>query len=134
MFITTQYVNEAAYCDYVGVMANGRLLMVETPEGLRRRAMGGDIIHLHTAEGLTEAQRTTLASQPFVQEGKVTRLRGQGTEIVVENASTALPLLLDWCHAQHIEVESASEYMPLYDDIFVELIRQETAVAEQTHD
>ena len=32
LFITTQYVGEAAYCDYVGVMADGRLVMVETPE------------------------------------------------------------------------------------------------------
>ncbi|MCA9953382.1 MAG: ABC transporter ATP-binding protein [Anaerolineales bacterium] len=134
MFVTTQYVNEAAYCDYVGVMANGRLLMVETPEGLRRRAMGGDIIHLQTAQVLTEAQRTELASQPFVTDSKVTRMRGQGIEIVVDDASVALPLLLDWCHEQDIVVESASEHMPLYDDIFVELIRQETAVVEDIND
>ena len=134
MFVTTQYVNEAAYCDYVGVMANGRLLMVETPEGLRRRAMGGDIIHLQTAQVLTETQRTELANQPFVKDSKVTRMRGQGIEIVVDDASVALPLLLDWCHEQDIVVESASEHMPLYDDIFVELIRQETAVAEDIND
>lgn len=134
LFITTQYVNEAAHCDYVGVMADGRLLMVETPEGLRHRAMGGDIIHLHTARFMTEEQVATLASQPFVIDGKVSRLRGKGIEMVVEDASVTLPQLLDWCHSQNIEVESASEHMPIYDDIFVELIRQETAKLEEPHD
>lgn len=130
LFVTTQYVGEAAYCDYVGVMADGRLLMVETPKGLRRRALGGDIIRLSSATFLTEEQFNTLRSQPFVHEGKVSRLRDRGIEIVVEDASATLPLLLEWCQAQQIPVESASEHVPLYDDVFVQLIEQETAVAK----
>ncbi len=133
LFITTQYVSEAAYCDYVGIMANGRLLMVETPDGLRRRALGGDIIHMHTTSILTEAQFDALQQQPFVLDNKVNRLRGNGIEIVVNDASLSLPLLLDWCHSQEISVESASEHFPVFDDVFVELIRQETAVAEAVH-
>jgi ABC-2 type transport system ATP-binding protein len=130
LFITTQYVAEAAYCDYVGIMADGRLLMVETPEELRRRALGGDIIHLHTASILTESQFNTLQQQPFVLDNKVNRLRGNGLEVVVDDASLTLPHLLDWCQAQNIGVESASEHVPVFDDVFVELIRQETAEKE----
>jgi ABC-2 type transport system ATP-binding protein len=44
LFITTQYVGEAVYCDIVGVMAKGELVAVGTPEGLRKRAMGGDLV------------------------------------------------------------------------------------------
>ncbi|MAU01444.1 MAG: ABC transporter [Anaerolineaceae bacterium] len=134
LFITTQYVSEAAYCDYVGIMANGRLLMVETPEGLRRRALGGDIIHLHTTSIVSETDFHALQKQPFVLDNKVNRLRGNGIEIVVDDASVALPLLLDWCHSQEIGVESASEHVPVFDDVFVELIRQETAVPETVND
>src|SRR5262245_22771496 len=46
LFVTTQYVGEAAYCDYVAVMRKGRLLAVDTPTGLRHRVLGGEIIHL----------------------------------------------------------------------------------------
>lgn len=42
LFITTQYVGEAAYCDRVGVLAEGRLIAVDTPDGLRREAYGGN--------------------------------------------------------------------------------------------
>ena len=130
LFITTQYVSEASYCDYVGIMANGRLLMVETPDGLRRRALGGDIIHLHTQTILNEAQFNSLRSQSFVIDNQGSRLRDNGIEIIVEDASMALPLLLDWCHEQEIKVESASEHVPVFDDVFVKLIRQATAVSE----
>jgi ABC-2 type transport system ATP-binding protein len=42
LFITTQYVGEAAYCDLVGVLVDGHLVVVDTPEGLRRRAFAYD--------------------------------------------------------------------------------------------
>src|SRR4029078_3511966 len=46
LFVTTQYVGEAAYCDMVGVMRAGRLIHVDTPDGLRRKALGGEVIKL----------------------------------------------------------------------------------------
>lgn len=126
LFITTQYVGEAAYCDYVGVMANGRLLMVETPEDLRRRALGGEILHLQPADYFSQAHLLTLREQPFVLAGQASRLRDGVIEIVVDDASAALPRLLDWSQGQNIAIESASEYVPPYDDIFVQIINQET--------
>lgn len=131
LFVTTQYVGEAAYCDYVGVMANGRLLMVETPDNLRRRALGGDIIHLYTREFLTEEQFNKLRNQPFVLTGQASRLLNRGVEMVVNNASVTLPLLVQWCQDQGIEIDSTSEYVPLFDDVFVQLIEQETAVTPE---
>lgn len=126
LFVTTQYVGEAAYCDYVGVMAEGRLLVVDTPDGLRRRALGGQIIHLHTQKIIRESELEKLRKQPFVLEGRITRLRGNGLELTVDDASATLPLLMEWCQDQGIKVESASEYVPVFDDIFVDLIEQET--------
>src|SRR5512143_371187 len=46
IFITTQYVSEADNCDLVGVMNEGRLVLVDTPDRLRQRAMGGDVVEL----------------------------------------------------------------------------------------
>jgi ABC-2 type transport system ATP-binding protein len=133
LFINTQYVGEAAYCDYVGVMANGRLLMVETPDNLRRYVLGGDVLHLHTSTFLTEDQFDRLRAQPFVLDGKVNRLRSRGVEIVVDDAGTTLPLLLQWCQEQQVSVESAGQHVPNFDDIFVELINQETSRVEAAH-
>lgn len=40
IFVTTQYVEEAAHCDLVTVLADGRAVVTDTPQGLRRRAFG----------------------------------------------------------------------------------------------
>jgi ABC-2 type transport system ATP-binding protein len=134
LFITTQYVSEASYCDYVGLMVDGRLLMVDTPDGLRRRALGGDVIHLHTTSILNQEQFNALKAQDFVLASKVSRLRNNGVEIVVEDASLTLRLLLEWCQMEQIGVESASEHLPVFDDVFVKLIKQEAAAAEAVND
>ncbi len=127
LFVTTQYVGEASYCDYIGVMVEGRLLMVETPDGLRRHAMGGDVIHLHTRRYMSEDEFEQLKAQPFVLAQKVERLKSRGVEIVVDDASEALPLLLEWCHDTDIPVESASEHVAHFDEVFVELVQAESA-------
>lgn len=123
LFITTQYVGEAAYCDYVGVMARGRLLMVETPEGLRRRAFGGEVVDLHTKERLTFKDRKSLRQLPFVTGKIKLHENDNGVRIVVDEASRAIPALLEWCQEEYLPVESIEEYLPPFDDVFVELVK-----------
>jgi len=123
LFITTQYVGEAAYCDYVGVMARGRLLMVETPDGLRRRAFGGEVIDLHTKERLNFKDRKNLRKLPFVKGG-VKPINENGVRIIVDEASTAIPALLTWCQQEYVTVESIKEYLPPFDHVFVELVKE----------
>src|SRR5688572_13996805 len=99
LFVTTQYVGEAAYCDLVGVMYEGRLLMVATPENLRKKAFGGEIVGIRTTEEIRPEQRHHLEGLPFVQS-KVKMLNDQDIEVIVDEASTAMPLLLEWSKAQ----------------------------------
>ena len=42
LIVTTQYVDEAANCDLVAMLVDGRILRVDTPDGLRRAAFGND--------------------------------------------------------------------------------------------
>lgn len=123
LFVTTQYVGEAAYCDKVGVMADGRLLMLETPQDLRRRAYGGEVVDLHTKERLTHKDLQRLSKLPFVC-ARTKRLDDvNGVRLIVDNASTAIPALLDWCHQEYVTTESVEEYLPPFDDVFVELVK-----------
>lgn len=126
LFVTTQYVGEAAYCDLVGVMYDGRLLMVATPENLRKKAFGGEIVGIRTTEGIRFEQRHQLESLPFVQ-GSVKVINDQEVEVIVDEASTAIPLLLEWTQAQKVTVETIEEHSPPFDDVFVRIIEKETA-------
>lgn len=124
LFITTQYVGEAAYCDLVGVMYAGRLLMIETPDGLRRKAYGGDVVGIRTAEALSLEQRHQLESLPFMH-GKVKVINDQEVEVIVAETNTAIPLLMEWCQAQNLTVESIEAKSLPFDDVFVKIIETE---------
>jgi ABC-2 type transport system ATP-binding protein len=125
LFVTTQYVGEAAYCDLVGVMYDGRLLMVETPEGLRKKAFGGEIVSIKTSEWIKFESRKKLESLPFVH-GKIKVISDQEIELIVDEASTAIPALIEACKAERIELETIEEISPPFDDVFVKLIEMET--------
>lgn len=126
LFITTQYVGEAAYCDLVGVMYEGRLLMVETPENLRKKAFGGEIVSIKTSEWIRYEDRKKLETLPFVQ-GKIKVINDSEIEVVVDEASTAMPALMEASKAARINIETMEEITPPYDDVFVRLIERETA-------
>ncbi|MFW6068344.1 MAG: ABC transporter ATP-binding protein [Chloroflexota bacterium] len=121
LFVTTQYVSESNYCDYVGVLHEGRLLMVDTPEGLRYRAYGGDIVDLIATERITYEQRNALAELEYVH-GAPERVSQQHLRLIVDEAATAVMKLVSWCEKSGIIVDSVEEYQPPFDDVFVALV------------
>lgn len=124
LFITTQYVGEAAYCDLVGVMYGGRLLTIETPDELRRKAYGGDVIGIRTNEEMRFEHRQQLESLPFVR-GKTKIVSDQEIEVIVDDAGTAISLLLEWFQAQKLTVAMMEQKSPSFDDVFIRLIETE---------
>ena len=124
LFVTTQYVGEAAYCDLVGVMYDGRLLMVETPDGLRKKAFGGELVSIKTSEVVRYEQRKKLETLLFVQ-GNVKVISDQEIDVIVDEASTAIPSLMEFCKTEGINVETIEEISPPFDDVFVKLIEKE---------
>jgi ABC-2 type transport system ATP-binding protein len=126
LFVTTQYVGEAAYCDLVGVMYEGKLLMVETPENLRKKAFGGEIISIKTSDVVRYEHRKKIEGLPFVR-GKVKVMGDQEIEVIVDEASTAMPALVEFCKTEGIRIETIEEISPPFDDVFVKLIEKETS-------
>jgi ABC-2 type transport system ATP-binding protein len=130
LFVTTQYVGEAAYCDLVGVMRAGRLLHIDTPEGLRRTAMGGDVIKL-----VVNAPRSLDAIQLLQRHPAISDVRRSRTApgllyVYTEDASATLPQIFElFKDHPDITIEQAQEYQPPFDDIFIRLMEQ----AEDNH-
>ena len=124
LFITTQYVGEAAYCDLVGVMYGGRLLMIETPDGLRRKAYGGDVIGIRTNEEIRFEHRQQLDSMPFIH-GKVKIINDQEIEVIVDDVSSAVAILLEWFQTQKLTVAMMDQKLPSFDEVFIRIIETE---------
>lgn len=128
VFVTTQYVSEADNCDLVGVQNNGKLLLVDTPQGLRHHAYGGDMVDFHTEQPFDFQAEAMLRSLPFVR-AKTIRTGPDSMRIVVDQASTATAELMEWAQQQNIQVEAVEEYAPSFEDVFVELVRPEVGNA-----
>jgi len=59
VFVTTHFLEEAEYCDWVSFIDRGRLIADDAPENLRARFAGGYRIHVETPPGShAEAIRT----------------------------------------------------------------------------
>ncbi len=122
LLVTTQYVGEAAYCDYIGVLADGRLLTIETPDGLRRAAYGGDLIDVEFAARPHESDVRALEQALGATHTSATS--PVSVRYVVPEAATAIPLLGTWSSDKGIDIEAAEQHVPPFDDVFVELVER----------
>jgi ABC-2 type transport system ATP-binding protein len=123
LFVTTQYVGEAAYCDFVGVMSEGSLLSVNTPEGLRREAYGGDIIKLGSTERIDYQLRQEIQNLPDLKS-KILSATDYEMQLLVDDDATAIPYLVEYFRDRKKSINSVEGYYPSYDDVFVKLIEK----------
>lgn len=131
LVVTTQVVSEAIYCDYVAVMRKGRILAVETPENLRRMALGGEIIDL-TLKNSEDVHRALEVLKRWKDVVKAVH-RSPNLEaeadihVVVENAREWLPEVLTRLANQkpRISVESAAPIDVSYDEVFIRIMQQD---------
>jgi ABC-2 type transport system ATP-binding protein len=139
LLITTQIVSEAMYCDYVAVMRQGRLLAIDTPQNLKRRALGGEIIHLTLANPANLAKAIgALRRYPHVKEVRHVPESDRELYVTVDDAGDWLPEVLNVLEdpqGPNIVVESAEELALTFDDVFIRIIRQwEAQPEDQTAD
>jgi hypothetical protein len=94
------------------------------PEELRRRALGGHAIDVETTGNFDPA---ALTAQPEVLSVRST---GARTFLaMVDDAGSAMPVVLEAIAASGGEVESAREYRPSFDDVFAALLEQAEAAS-----
>lgn len=122
LVVTTQYVGEAEECDEVALIAGGRLIALATPDELRRRALGGEVVEIETT-GVFDAR--ALQAIPSVRS-----VRQPGPRqlwVITEDAGAATPAIVEAVTNAGGEVASAREYRPTFDEVFAELVQRQTA-------
>ncbi len=118
LVVSTQYIDEADYCNRVAVLRAGRLLALGTPEALRRQAFGGDVLELHSGD-LTARSARALHSLPAVHE--VEQVGLDSLRVVVDSARLAIPQLITELAKYGVAVESVGERRPSFDEVFLRL-------------
>jgi ABC-2 type transport system ATP-binding protein len=121
LVVTTQYVGEAAYCDRVAVLASGRVLALDTPEGLRRLAYGGDLVDVSFP---TRPAPSVVQYLDTLNTGSHSWIDDQTIRLVVDDGGVAVPEIVKWTTENQVELGKAEVHMAAFDDIFVELIEK----------
>lgn len=131
LVVTTQYVGEAAYCDMVGVIVDGRLVAYETPTDLRHRALGGIPVDLAFATapgdtildsiravaGITRLERLDLLRYELLCEGDVGSVLADIAEVGASH---------------NVEIASLAERPTNFDDVFTHLVKRDSQAMART--
>jgi ABC-2 type transport system ATP-binding protein len=127
LIVTTQYVVEAEYGDDVAILSSGELAALGTPRELRRQALGGDTIEVHTTgnTGFTADLMETLKSCTGVV--KLASPAFNALRVTAVDSASALPKIMACLQENGIEIETVSSVIPAFDDAFVRLVEQHRA-------
>lgn len=121
IFLTTQYVTEADYCDQVAVLREGKLLVLGTPSEIRRQAVGGDTLELET-DGLSHGSLAELRQVPGIR--KLTIISAELAHLIVDDAAAALPQVHRAVESLGLPVKRLGVRQVSFDEVFVHLMEQ----------
>ncbi len=128
IFVTTQYVTEADYCDKVAILNRGRVLAIGEPERIRRDAFGGDVVNL-SLDFISPQAIEIIRHVPGVTY--VQFLNTQDLKLTVTEGGETVPLIISALQEASISVKTIEQYRPDFEEVFVRLMEQDRAEEEE---
>jgi len=123
ILVNTHYMDDAALCDRLGIMRNGYLDAVGTPEELRHKTIRGDTVELvcsnpKNAKSLLEGEEYVFSVQS----------QDKWLRVTVANADAAIPKIVSKLDRAGISVDQIRASEAKLEDVFLKLAsREETA-------
>ncbi len=117
VFVTTHYMDEAEYCDRLGLIYRGELIASGAPEKLKTELMREDVLEVH-CDRPHEAMEV-IAAMPGVKEAA---LFGRGLHVVTDKGEQVLRDLQAMLPAKGFAVERIEPVAASLEDVFVSLV------------
>jgi ABC-2 type transport system ATP-binding protein len=123
VLVTTHYMDEAEYCTRIGILSDGRLLALDTPDQLKERLpgrmwevlVGGE--YLERPDALLPGL-TVLSQMPGVQRAS---LAGDHLRVLAQ-PGVGQEDLVGWLQANSIQDALVVPSQPAMEDVFMSLI------------
>ena len=106
----------------VALIGRGRLIALAPPDELRRSATGGDVIEIETTGLFDGSDLEALRGVVAIRQLDAHRFR-----VVVDDAATMLPAVVDAVGEAGGDVASANEARLTFDEVFGELVARAEA-------
>lgn len=117
VFVTTHYMDEAEYCDRLGLIYRGELIAEGTPQELKTELMQETVLEL-----VCEGAEDVMEELERLDAVKEAALFGTSLHVVVHDAEAARSQLRGWFEQQNRQIERLDEITPSLEDVFVSLI------------
>lgn len=125
VLVSTHYMDEAEYCNRIALINRGRLIALGTPQDLKRRSLGAELLSI---EGASIASGIDLLKKATgVQDVAVF---GSALHVLVDDAAKGAPLLVAYLAGHGISGVTARRIAPTMEDSFVHLVAQVTQARE----
>lgn len=126
VFVTTHYMDEAEYCDRIGLIYRGELIAIGTPETLKAEFMHEDVLEVmcdHPQDAMGDIEQL-----PGIKE---VALFGRGLHVVVDNSEAAGRTIEAALGAKGYRIDQITEAIPSLEDVFVSLIEARDRADQQ---
>lgn len=117
VFVTTHYMNEAEYCDRIGLIYHGELIASGTPSELKSDLMKEDVLEIVCAR---PGEAMEIAES--VKGVKEAALFGRTLHVVSRGGEPIIPSLRKALDSAGYKVESINKIIPSLEDVFISLI------------
>ncbi len=126
VFVTTHYMDEAEYCDRLGLIYRGELIASGSPEELKTRFMNEEVV-----EVLCDGPQDAMEDLEKIAGVRHAALFGAGLHVVAENAARAIPAIEDTLAGLGITPRGMETILPSLEDVFVSLIEEQDRMDER---
>jgi ABC-2 type transport system ATP-binding protein len=116
-FVTTHFMDEAEHCHRIGLMYGGRLIALDTPAGLKRLAVDGDVLEVEGAP--QDAARAIIAALPGVRG---VAPHGARLHAIVADAARSADGILAALRGGGVADGHVERIDPSLEDVFVALV------------
>jgi ABC-2 type transport system ATP-binding protein len=117
ILVTTHYMDEAEYCERVGIMRDGKLLAMDTPLNLKKRFIPGDVWKV-----FGEPLEAGLAALQEVNGVLRVGLTGDHIRTITERGLKK-DALLKGLKVKNVHIASIDQGEPTLEDVFLALAR-----------
>jgi ABC-2 type transport system ATP-binding protein len=117
VFVTTHYMDEAEYCDRLGLIYRGELVALGEPERLKRELMAEDVLEVYCEH--PETAMGEIEQLPGVKEAA---LFGRGLHVVAADGEAAAGEIRKLLSRDGRRIERIEKIVPSLEDVFVSLI------------
>ncbi len=130
ILVTTHYMDESEYCDRLGMLSRGKLVGVGTPNEIRRKTYGGDVIEIHIPESVKFMEEVLNdIVEKYDEVFSIFNLRKINEKetianLIVDNADLVIPRLYRFFEDNKITNFSTKKVLVSLEDAFIKFTEE----------